>query len=1006
VNGYGAPAGGGPQAARASWNPGTTVLGEFLVERHLGRGGFGQVELVQSRRSGQRYAVKRILVSDTVAQARLLLEAQRWINLPDHPHVAACHFVRTVDHELAVFAEYLDGGSLDDWLRTDRLRDGGEASALARVLDIAVQSAWGLHAAHLMGLLHLDMKPANVLLTVDGVAKVADFGLAAARERPAVEVLQQEMLLDYIARGADDAAKGGWWRRRRQRRSPEQVAGEREIIRNVLREQIAAAQADQTLVVEGSEGLSAPYASPEQAEGRALTRASDIWSWGVTVLEMFTGERTWPSGTLAPAVLDGLGTQPPMTGALTMPAGVVDLLRACFQDDPAARPASLGETADRLLDLYRQACGRPLGRERPPEVSITDVIQNRHQRPLDTGTAWGDPRSWLQFAYQAAGQDKLQAVPYWPSGVGTKRAQTLEDLRALSEAQRVLEGVARPTSELLLGLAELRADLGNVRISLGDAAGAIGDYEAGARLLDTIPGEHAKFTLAGVLTDLAILLRGQGRRDDAVAACDRAIQLCRNLDGDRLAKRALGNALLAKANSMGSSADIGLYDEALTLYQGVGDDVDEVKALAAKASALGFRGREGEAAPVWKRADVTLQRLIDKGHPELLGLKATTLLNRAMAASSVPDQLRYAQAAIGIYSPLVTEQGHHELAGDLGRALFFAGRGHEHADRPQAAVDRYRTARAFLEDAVVRDGRFDLADELANCYDHEATLIRELGDPAGAVRVARRAVDMWLRLAHLEGEGTWGGQLAEARLKLASSLGAAGDQQAALAELEEVMRLSQLGDGPGDGGMRLARAYQERGSIWRNSGRIDAAIKDYQAALRMVGEGSQPQELSARALILQNLSNAIEDARDYRMALDVIDAAIALLQTLADRGEEQISNLVDVYHNRVNKLVKLGSYAAARDSGERTLSLYRQLVAEGRTDLVIELARLQFAHGMTLERLFDLQGAISAHQTARGLFAGVTSMDPELRDGILRDLDGRLARLEQLLTSGPKDVST
>ena len=108
-------------------------------------------------------------------------EAETWINLGLHPHVVSCHYVRTLGGIPRVFAEYVEGGSLADWIRTRKLYEGGHKEALERILDIAIQMAWGLEYAHEQGLIHQDVKPANVMITLDGLAEVTDFGLARAR---------------------------------------------------------------------------------------------------------------------------------------------------------------------------------------------------------------------------------------------------------------------------------------------------------------------------------------------------------------------------------------------------------------------------------------------------------------------------------------------------------------------------------------------------------------------------------------------------------------------------------------------------------------------------------------------------------------------------------------------------------------------------------------------------------------------------------------------------------
>jgi serine/threonine protein kinase len=80
-----------------------------------------------------------------------------------------------------IFAEYIDGGSLADWIRRRTLYKGGPEQALQHMLDVAIQSAWELHYTHEQGLVHQDVKPANTMMTTSGIAKVTDLGLARAR---------------------------------------------------------------------------------------------------------------------------------------------------------------------------------------------------------------------------------------------------------------------------------------------------------------------------------------------------------------------------------------------------------------------------------------------------------------------------------------------------------------------------------------------------------------------------------------------------------------------------------------------------------------------------------------------------------------------------------------------------------------------------------------------------------------------------------------------------------
>ena len=119
---------------------------------------------------------------ETEAQKQnFIRECEAWINLGLHPHIVSCHYVREVDGIPSIFAEWMDGGSLAAWIKSEKLYAGSEPEVLRRILDIAIQLAWGLDYAHEQGLIHQDVKPDNVLLSSDGDAKVGDFGIAKAK---------------------------------------------------------------------------------------------------------------------------------------------------------------------------------------------------------------------------------------------------------------------------------------------------------------------------------------------------------------------------------------------------------------------------------------------------------------------------------------------------------------------------------------------------------------------------------------------------------------------------------------------------------------------------------------------------------------------------------------------------------------------------------------------------------------------------------------------------------
>jgi len=133
-----------PGVASGDWVQGQEVLDDFVVEGTLGEGGMGKVYLLRSRSTASQFAVKRARGIEGDDQKRFLAELQTWIDLPEHPNLVPCRFFRTMGSEVLIFAEYVEGGSLLDWIDSRKLYEGGPRQALERMLDIAIQFAWGL----------------------------------------------------------------------------------------------------------------------------------------------------------------------------------------------------------------------------------------------------------------------------------------------------------------------------------------------------------------------------------------------------------------------------------------------------------------------------------------------------------------------------------------------------------------------------------------------------------------------------------------------------------------------------------------------------------------------------------------------------------------------------------------------------------------------------------------------------------------------------------------------
>lgn len=323
----------GGQPGPAPWAIGDLVAGQYVVTGIHTHGGMGLVYRVWHRQWDVDLAVKcpRAELFRSEEQKRIFVrEAETWVSLGLHPNVCGCHYVRVLDGIPRVFAEYVPGGSLRDAIDDRSLYAGGPAKALARVLDLSIQTAWGLTHAHERGLVHQDVKPANVLLDSDGTAKVTDFGLARARTA-----------------GSGAPVPTG--------------------------------------------GMTPAYASPEQTAHSRVSHHTDIYSFAVSVLEMFTGEVTWLLGPVAGEALAAYRTQAAGPGSYAdelpaMPDTVADLLARCLAEEPEARPGTMAEVADELVAGYGQVTGERFARPQPRAAHLrADELNNRALSLLDLG---------------------------------------------------------------------------------------------------------------------------------------------------------------------------------------------------------------------------------------------------------------------------------------------------------------------------------------------------------------------------------------------------------------------------------------------------------------------------------------------------------------------------------------------------------------------------------------------------------------------------------------------
>ncbi|MET8275682.1 serine/threonine-protein kinase [Streptomyces sp. NPDC005096] len=987
---------------------GSLFLGEFTVERPLGSGGFAGVVLVRSRRTGEQYAVKRLHSADPTHQGRLLAEVRRWIDLPAHPYIAPCRFARSVGDEVAVFSEYASGGSLADRVRSGALYEGGERAALRRVLTAAAQSAWALAAAHEGGLLHLDVKPANLLVDKNGAVRLTDFGLAAAPAWGGDERMQLEAVIRYIADVPD---------------ADEQ---ERELIRSVLRQELHPPRpgSEASLQVSGAASGTPAYASPEQAEGRRVGVPADVWSWAVTVLELLVGERTWPAGTVAGLVLQAARTGPLTPKSLPVPPALADLLERCFSKEPGERPHPLGEIAETVLRIAREETGEPLAAAPPPGAPTAPGHKApRYERRAPGGGTWSDPRALVHYAYRTAGLDERDAVDFWPVDVGGPRAQLLGDLRTLREAGRVLDGLPRQQQdvpETAYTRGRCVAETGRVLEALGDVDGALAHYSTAADLIGRLTGDQRDL-LSVVLGSLCRLQRRAGDLAAALGTAERAVTLARSLPGGPGDRGVLGHALLLEGNVLSDRSRRGsrqrrgaLMARAVELYEASAeecaasdDPLDVVPTLINLAAIEETRGNEQRAAELWRRTGTLLDRHLDRAPSDRHAreLRATVCVQRAQRGT--PGQ---AAAAVEVLTPMVRDEGIHQLAGRLGEALILRGMDEEAAGRVQAARGTYAEAARHLEQAVLLAGDAADADHLARAHDNLANLVGVLEDPEQGLQHARTSLDLWRRLTGLDGLSVWGRRFLHALSKLAHialDADALEEAERYLTEALEILAKPEYA-GTAPAPDPEAAAVHRCRAVWlRRAGRPQEALEACDQALGFLhapggtGEADdadpalRPATAPMYVLTLETLSAAYGDLGAYEQALGAQEAASAALAR-SPGTHPPSAQLAQSAQRLANARWQFGMHPEAAEAAHSAVGQYSALIAQGRGDLTVEAARVTGTLATVLLCLGDVEDAERALQQMLTLHGGLATDDPAL---------GRAARFAtRVLSDSPEPV--
>lgn len=294
----------------------TVTLGRYTLGRPLGEGAMGVVYEAQDPELERTVALKvlRGKHADAAAQARLIREAKSLAKL-NHPNVLTVHEVGTVDGQVFIAMEFVDGIDLAEWIEAN---PPGSRARFETALSMAVAIADGLAQAHDADVTHRDIKPSNILIGREGRPRLADFGVARSAEHGEL-VLHDE--------GAGGAAVG----------LPTDSRG--------------------TLTATGQFVGSPAYMAPEQFAGVSDAR-SDQYGFCACFFEVFYGKRPIQARTLM-ELLESVETAeilPPEPG---VPRWVYRVLRRGLEKHPEDRFESMRALAEALRQGDRAHRARP-----------------------------------------------------------------------------------------------------------------------------------------------------------------------------------------------------------------------------------------------------------------------------------------------------------------------------------------------------------------------------------------------------------------------------------------------------------------------------------------------------------------------------------------------------------------------------------------------------------------------------------------------------------------------
>jgi serine/threonine protein kinase/tetratricopeptide (TPR) repeat protein len=336
-----------------------STLSHYRIVSKIGAGGMGEVYLAQDTKLDRQVALKilpREFAEDNDRMNRFVREAKSASAL-NQPNIITIHEIGETDGTHFIASEYIQGETLHALLQQRSLD-------LKITLDIAIQVASALNAAHKAGIIHRDVKPENVMIRPDGLVKILDFGIAKLSAKKT----------DATDEEAATALK-------QQGTSPGVIIG------------------------------TANYMSPEQARGKQVNAQSDIFSFGIVLYEMVTGQRAFKGENALDVIGAILHKEPTPLRQLSpeLPNEIERIINKTLRKDADARYQTAGDLLTDLKDAKQDLEFRDKLERRVAPQSQEQKKQTIIPPSTDAPREVQSSTSSLEYAVTQAKSHKLTA---------------------------------------------------------------------------------------------------------------------------------------------------------------------------------------------------------------------------------------------------------------------------------------------------------------------------------------------------------------------------------------------------------------------------------------------------------------------------------------------------------------------------------------------------------------------------------------------------------------------